>query len=155
MMAKPIRTLELHYPMIHYHWISLSLSLSFTITIINIIIVVVVVVVIKATPSNISITILYLQCQILNFQSQWINNLPRDQKNEVYQQEPSNHTKQLSVPNDNLGIVENSTKSFISNRKTLAFDQILRTNERESKSCNNITFFRRQPSIRASYITLE
>ena len=61
MMAKPIRTLELHYPMIHYHWISLSLSLSFTITIINIIIVVVVVaVVIKATPSNIPITILYL-----------------------------------------------------------------------------------------------
>ena len=60
-MAKPIRTLELHYPMIHYHWISLSLSLSFTITIINIIIVVVVVaVVIKATPSNIPITILYL-----------------------------------------------------------------------------------------------
>ena len=59
MMAKPIRTLELHYPMIHYHWISLSLSLSFTITIINIIIVVVVVV-IKATPSNIPITILYL-----------------------------------------------------------------------------------------------
>ena len=57
-MAKPIRTLELHYPMIHYHWISLSLSLSFTITIINIIIVVVVV--IKATPSNIPITILYL-----------------------------------------------------------------------------------------------
>ena len=61
MMAKPIRTLELHYPMIHYHWISLSLSLSFTITIINIIIVVVVVVVvIKATPRNIPITILYL-----------------------------------------------------------------------------------------------
>ena len=59
MMAKPIRTLELHYPMIHYHWISLSLSLSFTFTIINIIIVVVVVV-IKATPSNIPITILYL-----------------------------------------------------------------------------------------------
>ena len=59
MMAKPVRTLELHYPMIHYHWISLSLSLSFTITIITIIIVVVVVV-IKATPSNIPITILYL-----------------------------------------------------------------------------------------------
>ena len=59
MMAKPIRTLELHYPMVRFLIIIIShYRCHYHLPIIIIIIIIVVVVVIKA--SNIPITILYL-----------------------------------------------------------------------------------------------
>ena len=45
---------------------------------------------------------LYLQRQVFYFTCQWVDNLPGDENYDIDQEKNCNHTKQLTVPDDNL-----------------------------------------------------